>query len=321
MTIWHGEEERQLEYELEKRLGKDVFSFLYDKINRDYLTDHFCLSSNIKKDAEGLVLSDYSPFVLHICKFFENSLNMIAERMGLLRRFPPDRNLDGWFSITGYFNKNRQGIENLINAKISSQRNAKRTIDKLYSTVNDMDERNKIAHPGKLLNYNEIANFEGIIGKLKELIDILSKHKLINLTPKRKKAKWRKISITTGYRAIDNYVNYKVTKNLKFCFNVELADKKQYFRAYFYFVGENNIEGWIGFTNEPNVDYCIPNENTQSINEPPAIEFSIKSNIIKTVNQRPPFMEIVPKRIKIVRFRGDKKNPAAILFSYKFLQK
>lgn len=176
MTLWR--ENVDIEY-LTDKLGKEVYNFLTAKNeNLDYLYDHFHMFTQVKKSAEKWQLSDYSPFVLHICKFFENSLILIIERLGLSRISKKD-----WeqLSIRGFSSKHRDKITSSIESEISNKSHVNKICDKLFSTIEDFEQRNKIAHPGKLLKYAEIDNYDSFLPKLRELVEILAKYGLLEM--------------------------------------------------------------------------------------------------------------------------------------------
>lgn len=173
MTVW--KENTDIDA-LEKRLGKEVFRFLYAiGNNRDYLSDHYRLLKNIKPSAHKWDLSDYSPFVMHICKFFENSLFQICEELCIFK----DLAIKKPRSLRAIFNNYRNKIQELIQNKVNNQIKANAIIDKLFATVEDYNQRNKVFHPGKLLKYEEIENYDSYLTKLKDLVDLLIEQNLI----------------------------------------------------------------------------------------------------------------------------------------------
>ncbi len=177
MTIWHENTDINA---LKNRLGNDVFMFLYTiGNNRAYLSDHYHLLKKVKPAAEKWQLSDYSPFVLHICKFFENSLFQVCEELCIFK----DLRIKKPYSLRAIFDNHRKNIQEFLREKVKNQKKANAIIDKLFSTVEDYNQRNKVVHPGKLLKYEEIENYDSYLSKLKELVDLLIEQKLI-IVPK-----------------------------------------------------------------------------------------------------------------------------------------
>lgn len=184
MTLWI---ENTDEETLINRLGKDVYEFLFAiPGNRDYLYDHHYLFKNIKSGAKKWQLSDYSPFVLHICKLFENSLFTICKKLELFKHLNKNKKP---FSLRQFFNDKRVDIQKYLTPKIKDQKQANVILDKLFSTVNDYYQRNDALHPGKLLKYEEIENYDHFLSKLRELVELLLEHKLIRKHRKKRKVK------------------------------------------------------------------------------------------------------------------------------------
>lgn len=169
---------------MKNRLGVEVYNFLMlSKENYKLLFDSIYLTRYINYFySENFELSDYSPFVLHICKFFENSLLLICKKLKLFQNVCNNKNVykEKWFSLRKFFGNYRNKIEEYIRKKVSNKKDANTIIDKLFSIVEDYKERNKIAHPGKLLKYAEVRNYDSILTKLKELIELLFNYKLVS---------------------------------------------------------------------------------------------------------------------------------------------
>ena len=179
---------RDIKY-MQDRLGKNVYNFLMlAKENYDLLFDSIYLTKYINYFySETFELSDYSPFVLHICKYFENSLLLICKKLKLFQNVCNNKNVykKSGFSLRSFFDNNRSKIEQHIRKKVINKKNADTIIDKLFSTVEDYKERNKIAHPGKFLKYAEVENYDSILTKLKELVELLFQYKLVSKPKKR----------------------------------------------------------------------------------------------------------------------------------------
>lgn len=212
MTLWI---ENTDEETLKNRLGKEVYEFLMTCTNnRDYLYDYRYLFTKVKPTAKDWQLSDYSPFVLHVCKFFENSLFLICEKLGLINKLCKGKKL---YSLRGFFNNNREKIQKHIEGKIKNKRQATVVLDKLFATVEDYEQRNKAIHPGKLLKYAEIENYDSIITKLKELVELLLDHKLLKISKRKDKKKnleLKKIKKDIEYR-LENTELQKHREHLK----------------------------------------------------------------------------------------------------------
>lgn len=173
MTVWKENSDISA---LQERLGKEVFRFLYTiGKNGDYLSDHYRLRKKVKPSAQKWQLSDYSLFVIHICKFFESSLFQICEELSIFKELSVKKP----FSLRAIFHNYRNEIQELLRNKVNNKTKANAIIDKLFATVEDYNQRNKVFHPGKLLKYEEIENYDSYLTKLKELIDLLVEQNLI----------------------------------------------------------------------------------------------------------------------------------------------
>ena len=63
--------------------------------------------------------------------------------------------------------------------KINDVKQAKKVVRKLFVTIEDYEQRNKVVHCGELINYAELDNYDSLITKLKELVDYLADNNLI----------------------------------------------------------------------------------------------------------------------------------------------
>ncbi|MFC1799291.1 hypothetical protein ACFL2Z_00050 [Candidatus Eisenbacteria bacterium] len=174
MTIWTDVETINA---LRRRLGVDIYAFLVSEENSlNYLLDHLRLSGQAKRGGNELKLFDSSPLVLPICKFFEASLYLTCERMGLF-----DAVHDGTrpSSLRRLFRTKRKEIQSFIQDKMEDPDRARTVLDKLFATIEDYTERNKIVHPGRLLRIEEVENYDAILAKLKELLELLLQNKLL----------------------------------------------------------------------------------------------------------------------------------------------
>ena len=109
-----------------ERLGIDVFNFIKKDPNLiRYLSDYEYITTKMKAGVCKHQLDDNSMFVLHICKFFEGVLQLIANETGWYQKFakgkePPIRKI---------FLDYRRDIE--IEIEVICPQNKQKVIDKL----------------------------------------------------------------------------------------------------------------------------------------------------------------------------------------------
>lgn len=165
MTTW---DEEGWDRKYIERLGADVFKFIKNdpKLIR-YLSDNEYITTKMKASIGSHQLDDNSMFVLHICKFFEGVLRMIANETGWYKKFSKGKEPP----IRLFFFNNRTDIEGEI-GKICPQ-NKQRVIDKLFSTVDDFTERHNAVHYGSLIKVGEIDNYDAILTKVRDIVRVL----------------------------------------------------------------------------------------------------------------------------------------------------
>jgi len=160
--------------EYKERLGHDVFKFIEkDSQLIEYLSDYDYITKNLINKAKEYQLVDNSMFVLIICKLFEGVLILLANEAGWINKFSKGNSS----SIRKFFLDNRKEIEKKIQQK--SPRSRQKIMDKLYSTVDDFTERNKAVHYGSFINYGEVANYDAILTKIRDIVKILIDNKIV----------------------------------------------------------------------------------------------------------------------------------------------
>ena len=156
---------------LARRLGNGVYEFLKQaNHNDDFLTDYEYLKDSVKNSAQGWQLSDYAPLLLPLVKYYENSLWHICEKLDLFKDINGGKRPH---SLRNFFDTKEGEIENLLVLKIQDKKQAKIVLRKLFSTIDDYNQRNEVVHCGQLIKYVELDNYDGLITKLKELVDCL----------------------------------------------------------------------------------------------------------------------------------------------------
>lgn len=164
---------------LARRLGNDTYKFLNQANNNDkFLTDYEYLKNDIKNSAKGWQLSDYAPLLLPLVKYYENSLWHICEKLDLFKDINNDKRPD---SLRNFFDTEEKKIEGLLLSKIQDEKQAKIVLRKLFSTIDDYNQRNEVVHCGELIGYVELDNYDSLITKLKELVDCLFSNNLIQI--------------------------------------------------------------------------------------------------------------------------------------------
>ncbi len=159
------------------RLGVDVYKYLLSiQNNQDYLTDYERIVKDIKPSAEKWQLSDYSPLVLPLVKFYENSLWFISEQLDL---FNGANNGKRPKSLRYFYNAKESEIENFLATKINDPEKLKSIVRRLFVTIEDYDQRNKVVHAGTLMTFADLTNYDSLLSKLKELVDVLFDNDLL----------------------------------------------------------------------------------------------------------------------------------------------
>jgi len=175
MTIWKNEP-KPCSNCIQNRLGW-VYKFLNQaNHNEDFITDYEYLKTKIKPSAKEWQLDDYSPLVLPLVKYYENSLWFICEKLGLFDKINQGKKPR---SLRNFFDTREIEIEQLLGLKINDVKQAKKVVRKLFVTIEDYEQRNKVVHCGELINYAELDNYDSLITKLKELVDYLADNNLI----------------------------------------------------------------------------------------------------------------------------------------------
>lgn len=174
MTIWKDD---GWELKYKERLGNDVYKFVEkDPKLVTYLSDYDYINKKLKAGISSHELDDNSMFVLHICKFFEGVLHLIADETGWYKKYskgnPPIR----MFFLNS---KNRTSIENEIRSISTQTQTQNNIIDKLFSTVDDFTERHKAVHFGSMLKVGEIDNYDAILTKVRDVIKVLMDNNII----------------------------------------------------------------------------------------------------------------------------------------------
>lgn len=172
MTIW-----RKVDWErkYKERLGHDVFKFIEkDKTLITYLSDYDYVLNEIKNRASSFQLDDNSILVIHICKFFEGVLILIANETGWLPTFSSGKSE----FIRKFYLDNRSNIVSEIKKQCPSR--SQKIEDKLFSTVEDFTERHNAVHYGSMLSLGEVDNYDAILTKTRDVIKILLENGLIN---------------------------------------------------------------------------------------------------------------------------------------------
>lgn len=163
---------------LQNRLGGDVYKFLLQSPhNDDFLSDYEYLSKNVKPGAGAWQLSDYSSFVLPLVKFYENSLWLVCEEMGLFSQLNDGKRPS---NLRSFVYSKESEIKNLIDSKIANQHDAGKVHRKLFSVIDDYDKRNEAVYCGELLTYSGLSNYDSLITTLKELVEILFENSLLS---------------------------------------------------------------------------------------------------------------------------------------------
>ena len=81
-------------------------------------------------------------------------------------------------SIRGFFLKYRTNIE--VELKQRCPQEHRNITDRLFSTVQDFNERNNVVHYGSLIQAGEIDNYEAILTKVRDIVRILIDNKILN---------------------------------------------------------------------------------------------------------------------------------------------
>jgi len=171
MTLWR---DSHWDIKYKERLGYDVYKFIEkDPLLITYLSDFDYVTNKIKSRATEYQLDDNSMFVLHMCKFFEGVLSLIANETGWFMKF----NTGTGTSIRGFFLNYRTNIEAELKQRCPQEH--RNITDRLFSTVQDFNERNKAVHYGSLIQVGEIDNYEAILTKVRDIVKILLENKII----------------------------------------------------------------------------------------------------------------------------------------------
>jgi len=172
MTIW-----RKVDWDrkYKERLGPDVFKFIErDKSLITYLSDYDYVLNGIKNKASSFQLDDNSILVIHICKFFEGVLILIAHETGWISKFSSSKSS----FIRKFYLDNRSNITKEIQQQCPGT--SQKIEDKLFSTVEDFTERHNAVHYGSMLKLGEVDNYEAILTKTRDVVRILIDNGLIN---------------------------------------------------------------------------------------------------------------------------------------------
>jgi len=179
MTIWTNQRKSGLDDEYKERLGSEVFEFLKkDTSLRVLLIDYKITVDKLHSQMNGIGLVDNSLFVLPVCKLFEGILQLVAKETGWLEKFGKDKDED---FIRSFFKKHRAEIEKDIDTKIVSKDKRQEIKDKVFSVVNDFKVRHEAVHYGKIINTSEVANYDAIITKIKEIVSVLIENKFVDV--------------------------------------------------------------------------------------------------------------------------------------------
>lgn len=161
---------------LQNRLG-EVYQFLKQaEHNDDFLSDYECLKSKLKPISKDWQLSDYSPVLLPLVKYYENSLWFICEKLDLFNIINDGKRPH---SLRFFFDNKEKEIDEMLVSKIGDERIAKKISRKLFSTIDDYEQRNEVVHCRELIKFPELDNYDSLITKLKELVEFLFEHKLL----------------------------------------------------------------------------------------------------------------------------------------------
>lgn len=175
MTIWKNEPKPGSDC-LQIRLGA-VYQFLKQaEHNDDFLTDYECLKSKLKPISKDWQLSDYSPVLLPLVKYYENSLWLICEKLNLFSELNGGKRPH---SLRFFFDSKENEIDKLLVSKIGDDKIAKKVSRKLFSTIDDYEQRNKVVHCGELVVFADLDNYDSLITKLKELVEFLFEYNLL----------------------------------------------------------------------------------------------------------------------------------------------
>lgn len=178
MATWTTQRKSGIHDELKERLGYDVFEFIkQDPVLVIYLQDYQIIKDKLQSQMEGVALLDNSMFVLTVCKFFEGALRLIALETGWAEKF----NNTKLHSVRNFFLVNRGGIEEEIDAKIAKTQKGQEIKDKVFSVANDFKERHDVLHSGNMLKTSEVANYDAVITKVKEIVSVLIENGFIDI--------------------------------------------------------------------------------------------------------------------------------------------
>jgi len=178
MTIYKKEDDEKI---LKQRLSADVYRFLGKEPKiLDYLFDHLSVVGKLKIQVNQLQLSDNSICVLSICKAFEGILYLLAREKTWFDRFNNGRIPK---SIRGFYVTNRKKIEQDLDIQCKDLLDYQKQYikDKLFSTVQDFEERHLAVHYCSMLEAGEMDNYDAILTKIRELIRMFIDNKLISI--------------------------------------------------------------------------------------------------------------------------------------------
>lgn len=172
MTLWRNTD---WDKKYKERLGPAVFKFIEkDKLLITYLSDYNYVLNELKSKASSFQLDDNSILVIHICKFFESVLLLIANETGWFSKFSGSRSS----FIRKFYLDNRSNIVHEIQKQCPTT--CQKIEDKLFSTVEDFTERHNAVHYGSKLKLGEVDNYEAILTKTRDVVRILIDNGLIN---------------------------------------------------------------------------------------------------------------------------------------------
>lgn len=150
------------------------------------------------------------------------------------------------------------------------------------------------------------------------LEDILNLNKVKGQEQSKKISRNLDFTKSFGYKAKDITIEKEITNKLKFNLRVKLSSEEQIFRAYYKFQTDKNESKWIGYTNKASAKHITEGEYTIALSPAKKMSYAINDNIISTIMGRFPDLKGKPKKIIIVRFRGDKYDSREINYYYGF---
>ncbi len=160
---------------LQNRLGGAVYNFLDKAKNNDkFLLDYERIKG--KCTSGNWQINDYSPILLPLVKYYENSLWFICDKLGIFNQINDGKKPH---SLRAFFDTKETEINIWLSSKINDNLKYKKLSRKLFSTIDDYVQRNEVVHCNEIISFPDLSNYDSLLTKLKELVELLFNHNLL----------------------------------------------------------------------------------------------------------------------------------------------